>query len=232
MIICLCKTNPLSSFSHFPNNAIVKNSYKKTWVLPILLIGDISTQSPSTRETKHLGQSLGSVALVGLDGLAVDELLVRVGRVDDLLLVRDGQSREAVALAELAAPAGADGVDAAGHAVVRGAAGGLAVDVVRALLHGGAVVAVDAERDMAGGVALVAVAGEVGDGPLRGDGRHELGLEVVDGSGDDGGGSGESAEEEGGELHFDGGVVGFGFWWEVVGSRLMLFDEMMSCDDD
>ena len=53
-----------------------------------------------------------SVLLVRLDDLTAAELLVGVGRVDDLLavVVDNSQSGEALALAELAGPASADGV--------------------------------------------------------------------------------------------------------------------------
>lgn len=62
-----------------------------------------------------LRKVLRSVLLVRLDDLTTAELLVGVGRVDDLLavVVDDRQSGEALALAELAGPASADGVLAA-----------------------------------------------------------------------------------------------------------------------
>lgn len=193
-----------------PNHAqcIKKNSYN-----PILI------------QSTHSRQSLRGIALVGLDSLAAGELLISVSRVDDLLLVGDGESGEAGVGAELAGPARGDGVRAAGDRVVVGAAGGLASDVVGALLDGGAVVAVDAERDVARGVSLVAGAREVGDGPLRGDGSHELRLEVG-GSGDGRGGGGKGAEEESSELHFGDLVVG------CLWVRIDALEGMRSCDDD
>ena len=56
----------------------------------------------------HLWQVLWGVALVWLDDLAADQLLVSVSRVYDLLALDDSQSLEAVALSKLAAPVAAD----------------------------------------------------------------------------------------------------------------------------
>ncbi|KAL5884393.1 hypothetical protein ACKVWC_011561 [Pyricularia oryzae] len=146
-------------------------------------------------------QSLRSVALVGADSLAVDELIVGVGGPHDepLLRVDDGQGSEADL--ELAAPARADLVLAAvnvGDGSARGQrVGGHAV----AARRGGvaARVGVDAELDLALGVGVVAGAGKVGDGPLGHVGDHGLGLA---GRGGDGTGEGGQGEDGGCEEHF------------------------------
>lgn len=164
------------------------------------------------RHRCHLRESSGSVSLVGLDSLAASELLVGVGGPDNLLLaVADNrEGGEAVALAELATPAGGDGEVAAlgGPAVgARGLGGGLgALDDVGAA-GGSAGAGVDLEVPGAGLVGGVTLAVEALEGPLGALGHHGDGLASRGGSREDGGGREDGGEESGGELHV-GGLLG------------------------
>lgn len=90
----------------FPTSTVVVGSLRPSHVCPAGL------------------QLSNSIALVGTNDLATGDLIVSVGRPSDLVVrvVLDGQSSEAVAGAELAAPATGDSEGAA----VRGAAGSLA----------------------------------------------------------------------------------------------------------
>lgn len=104
----------------------------------------------------RLGKSSRGVGLVRLDNLTTSQLLVGVGRVDDLLLATNNrQSGEALVGAELAAPAGGDGESAAlGRATV-GLGSTLALDNVLAS-SGSAAAGVDLEVPGASGVGLIA----------------------------------------------------------------------------
>lgn len=150
------------------------------------------------------GEGSGGVGLIGLDNLGTGELLVGVSGPDDLALALadDGKSGEAVAGAELAAPARGDGEVAAGRGAGRGLLGSLgALDVVAAL-DDLAVAGVDAELPVADGVVGAAVALGVADGPLGSRGHHGDGV-ARGGSGRDAGG-GDDGEDSSGELHIEG----------------------------
>lgn len=148
----------------------------------------------------NLRQVLGSVALVRLDGGAVGQLLVGVGRVEDLLVADNRQGLESVALAELAAPVAADGEGTALDVLVRSAGGWVAVDLVVAGGGLGAVVGVDGEGVVAGAVGadtLEVLHGPGGASCHHGDiGCWSWGSESATSGGQDG-------EESGGELHVD-----------------------------
>lgn len=121
----------------------------------------------------YLGESSGSVALVRLDNIAALNLLVGVGRPDDLagLVVDNGKGGEAIALTELAAPAGGDGVPTAGDRATIGVRGSVALhNVVARGSSAGA--GVDAEVPCAGSVLGVAGALHVLNGPLGTGGHH------------------------------------------------------------
>jgi len=116
------------------------------------------------------------------------------------LIVDNGESGEAGVRAELAAPAGSDGVVTAvgGTAVALG--GSLALDNVGAGL-GGSSADLDAEVPGAGSVVLVADALKVADSPL-GTGSHH-GLAGLSRGGNDGRGGEEGGEEDLSDLHCD-----------------------------
>jgi hypothetical protein len=163
--------------------------------------------SCSRWQSGHLGESLGRVALVGSDDLAAGELGVGVGRVDDelALVVDDGEGGEALAGAELAAPAGGNGVVAALERAAVGGGGVLGLDGVGARdALGGAGAGLDAEEPVALGVGGVAVAAEALDGPLGSGGHHGDGLNLRGGSSEGAGGREDGSDD--GELHVCG-------WW-------------------
>lgn len=149
---------------------------------------------------KHLRESSRSVALVRLDNLATGKLLVGVSGPDDLasVVVDNGEGSEAVALAELAAPAGGDGVSAAVGGTAVGVGGSVSLHDVGAL-SGSTGAGVDAEVPGAGGVFGVADTLGVLDSPLGTGGHH--GLAIGGGSGEGRGGEEAGSEEELGELH-------------------------------
>lgn len=128
-----------------------------------------------------LRESSRSVALVRLDNLATGKLLVGVSRPDDLasLVVDNGEGSEAVALTELTAPAGGDGVSTAVGGTTVGVGGSVALHDVGAL-SGSAGAGVDAEVPGAGGVFGVANTLGVLNSPL-GTGSHH-GLAIGGGS--------------------------------------------------
>lgn len=158
------------------------------------------------RLVSHLRESSGSVALVRLDNLAALNLLVRVGRPDDLasLVVDNRKGGEASTLTELAAPAGGNGVSTAGDraTVGVGGSGGLH-DVVASGSATGA--GVDTEVPGAGSVLGVAGALHVLNGPLGTGGHHG---NAGSRGGHDGGGEEASSEEKLRELH-DCDFVGY-----------------------
>jgi hypothetical protein len=142
-----------------------------------------------------------SVLLVGRNDLATSNLLVGVATPDDELLgvVGNGDGGELVAGAELVAPAGGNGVRAAGgggSGLVLAGAGALD-DVVAG--GGGGGLGVEAEGPVALGVGAVAAALEVLDDPL-GVGSHHG--DIDGGRGSDGAAGGEEGgDEEVGQLH-------------------------------
>jgi hypothetical protein len=150
----------------------------------------------------HLRESSRSVALIRLNNGTAGNLLIGVRRPDDLasIVVDNRQGSEAVTLAELAAPAGGNGVSAAGDGATVGVGG-------RASLHdvgagsGSAGTRVDTEGPGAGGVGVVADTLGVLDGPL-GAGSHH-GLAFGDGGSEGRRGEEAGCEEDVGELHCD-----------------------------
>jgi len=148
----------------------------------------------------------GGVALVGGDHVAGGDLLVGVGRVDDQALgvVDNSKGGELVAGAELVRPARGDGVRAAGSraAVERRGLGSL--DDLGT--GGGGCAVVDAEGPGSDSVVGVEDALEAGDGPC---GLSHHGDCLGPGLGGSGHGAdgGEGREEDGGELHFDYGIM-------------------------
>lgn len=151
----------------------------------------------------HLRETLRGEAEIGLDNSTAGHCLVGVGGVDNLslLVVDDSESGEAIAGAELAAPAGGDGV----HAAVGGAAVCLSsVGLVDNMGAAGDLVnlVVDAEGPGARGVGLVADTLHVLNCPLGAGSHHGLGWGR---SGESGRGRENGSDDGVGELH-DGGV--------------------------
>lgn len=145
----------------------------------------------------------GSVALVGLDDDGTSDLLVGVGGPDDepLLLVNDGEGGEALVLAELVAPAGGDGVGAAGGRAAGSLGGGLGTLLDLELARSdGAGANVNAELPGAEAVVGVAPALSLADGPLGRGGHHGDGVSGSGGGTRDGEGG---SSEDGGELHVE-----------------------------
>lgn len=152
-----------------------------------------------------------------------------------MLVVDDGKGGEAVARAELAAPARGDGVVAKvlGAAVALGGGGapGVPDDKVDGRL--GVDLGVDGKLPVALGVVLVAPAVGALDGPL-GDALGQHGLFGRGGSRSHGGGGEEGGHDGLGELHVGGGgkfasrlckwMDGLG-WDETRVSRWMLRSE-------
>ena len=171
-----------------------------------------------------LGDGDGSVALVGLDGLAALDLLVGVAAPDDepLGVVDDGEDGEALVGAELAAPAGGDGEVAALLGGAVGLRGGAALLGVDGELAPGRLdvlgVGVDVELEDAAGVVALAVALEALDRPLGGVGHHRLGVGLGGAAGGEGGGRGGGGEgEEAGQLHVCGGKKRKLLFWKSGG---------------
>lgn len=156
----------------------------------------------------NLRQSSGRVGLIGLDDLAAIKLLIGVSGPDNLasVVVDNGEGGEAVARAELAAPAGSDGVDTAGGGTTVGFGGLVALNDVCAGL-GGPGANLDTEVPGAGGVGTVADTLEVADGPLGTGGHHVLAS--LGRGGHDRGGGDEGGEEDLSDLHYGGLFV---FW--------------------
>lgn len=150
-----------------------------------------------------LRQSSRSVALVRRDNIPTSKLLISVSGPNNLatLVVDNRESGEAIAGAELATPAGGDGVvTARGWAAV-----GLRGSVGRHDKFAGRGVAgarVDAEGPGTGGIVGGADALHALDGPFGAVGHHG------DGGSEDSGGGAEGGQEELGELHGCGLV-----WW-------------------
>ena len=165
----------------------------------------ISTHAPtqatqSTTVTKLSRQRLWCVALIRAHRHSIHKLLISIGGVDDVGLIRDAQSGEAMVSPELVAPSTADRVGAADLAGVGLRGGGRAVDGVGARGLGPSV---DSEGDVTGTIVGVAGTGEGLDRPFTGRGCHH-GFRRV-GRGREGGRGGE--EERRGELHL--GLIGF-----------------------
>lgn len=142
-------------------------------------------------------QALDS-SVPGADMLAVGDLGVSEGEeADDIVVVALGsKGGEAVAVAELAAPARGDAlVDAAVRGAARGAVGALAVVGVGDKGAAGLVahVVVDGEAPGAAGVVASAGAAGVADGPVG----------VALDSGGRGGGGQDGSNEGLGEEHFE-----------------------------
>lgn len=157
-------------------------------------------QTPSSpSQSFHLWQVLRSVALVWRHNLAADQLFVGISRVDDLLCLDYSQSLETITLAELSAPATADGEGSATDVVVGSASGWIAVDFVGASSLCAAVVGVD--HVVVGAGAASACALEVFDGPCA-VGCHHGDIGCRGGDGERGAGSGQESEDCG-DLHFD-----------------------------
>lgn len=154
----------------------------------------------------HSRQSSGSISLVRLDNLATIELLVGVSGPDDLagLVVDNGEGGEASVGAELAAPAGGDGVVAAVGGTTVSLGGGLGLDDVGAGL-GSSGADLDAEVPGAGSIGGVASALHIADGPLRAGGHH--GLAGLGRGGHDSRGGDEGGEENLSDLHYGGWLV-------------------------
>lgn len=151
----------------------------------------------------HSRESSRGVALVRLDNLTTSNLLIGIGRPDNLAsLVDNREGSETILRAELVAPAGGDGVSTAGDGATVGLGG-------RAPLHNvgaGSDIAgagVNAESPGAGGVFVVADTLGVLEGPLGAVGHHRLSGSVRRGS-EGRGGQEASSKEELGELHDDG----------------------------
>lgn len=156
----------------------------------------------------HSRESSRGVALIRLDNHTASKLLVGIGRPDNLAsLIDNGESSEAILLAELAAPAGGDGIFAAGGGATVGPGGrGTLHDVGAGSGITGA--GVDAKSPGAGGVFGVADTLGVLESPLGGVGHHGLGRGV--GGGSEGrGGKEAGSEEELSELHDNGWNVEF-----------------------
>lgn len=126
----------------------------------------------------HSRESSRGVALVRLDNLTTSNLLIGIGRPDNLAISVDNrEGGETIVRAELAAPAGGDGVFTAGDGATVGLGG-------RAALHdvgagsGIAGAGVDAESPGAGGVFIVADTLSVLEGPLGAIGHHGLSRSV------------------------------------------------------
>ena len=148
----------------------------------------------------HLREVLWCVALIRGDDLAIHELLVGIGRVDDGLAIDNGQGLEAVVGSELAAPVAADGVGPA-LLVVVGDTGRRVTDGGVGAGGCGRGVGVNGEGVLAGGVGGVASADEGLDGPLRsGCGHHGF---LDGGRCGHGRESGHGCDENGLELHCD-----------------------------
>lgn len=169
--------------------------FLKTHTYTIPIYTDIISNNDETKTFFRLHLSDGP-ALVRRDGLATGELGVGVGGPRDLVVgvVGDGERREAVAGAELAAPAGGhgEGAEIRGDGEVSLAGRG-ALDDVLDWRDGRARVRVDPERPRAAGVRLVADALESGDGPV---GNGNWGSK-------DGAGREDGSEGGGAELHGD-----------------------------
>lgn len=167
----------------------------------------------------NLRQVLGSVALVGLNDLAAGQLLVGVGRVEDLLAADNRKSLETRIRTELAAPGASDGEGSALNVLVSGVAGWVAGDLVGASSWGAAVVGVDGEAVVASAVGAGTL--EVLHGPGGAGGHHGLvggswGCESAASGGEDG-------QEGGGELHFDVWVVG------LCGLEMLMLVDIADC---
>lgn len=160
----------------------------------------ISLNSLPSDKSSHLGESSGSVGLVGLDDLSASKLVVGVGGPDNLagVAVDNGQSGEAIARAELAAPAGGDGVVAAGGRATVCLGGVVGLHDIGARSSGGSA-DLDAESPGALGVTGVAGALHVLDGPL-GTVRHH-GLAGSRGSHDGRGGEEGGRKDNLSDLH-------------------------------
>lgn len=148
-------------------------------------------------------------------------MLIGVSGPDNLarLVVDDGEGGEAGVRAELAAPAGGDGVvTAVGGTTVTLGGGGTLNNVGAALSSGSA--DLDAEVPGARGVGVVADALEVADSPLGAGGHH--GLAGLGRSSHDGGSGDEGGKEDLSNLHCGGGLeVGLVEGESGVGGRLV-----------
>lgn len=102
------------------------------------------------------------VALVRADRHAIHELLISIGRVNDVRLIRHGQRGERVVSPELVAPGTADGVGPTNLARIGLSRGRPTIDGVGARRFGPGV---DGEGDVAGLVVGGAGAGKGLDGP-------------------------------------------------------------------
>lgn len=162
---------------------------------------------PRLPDNQCLGKVGRSVLLVGGNDLAGLDLLVGVGGPDNQLLglVDNGQSGEALVGAELAAPAGGDGV---GTALGRATVALRSLGALDGKSAGGRLGAGDASVDTEGPVALgvggVADTLEVLDGPLRDGGHHGDAARGRSRGGEGAVGSEESSDEDVGELHVCG----------------------------
>jgi hypothetical protein len=157
---------------------------------------------------RRLGQRLGSVALVGSNSFAVHELVVgiRGPSLEAAVPINKGPGCEPILGAPLAAPVGAEGVGAAFDIGGGSLASGRPGDGVEALGDRSGL-RVDAERDVARGVILVAGPGERLDRPF-GDIRHrrDSARARVESRGSESrAGAGNKAEEDSVEVHVDDG---------------------------
>lgn len=162
---------------------------------------------PLLNFTTALTELGGGVALVGSNHCAGLDLLVGVGRVNDQTrsVVDNSECGEAVAGAELARPAGGDGVCAACDWATVGLRGWGSLNDLSA--RGGGRSIVDAEGPGGSRVSGVDDTLQAGDGPCCGLGHHGDGLSPgLERSGQGASGE-EGGEEEGGELHFDYGII-------------------------
>lgn len=168
---------------------------------------------PSISTCSLLGKAGRSIGLVGLNDLAISELLVGIGRVDNLLLVVDNaKGGESVAWTELARPARLDRVDTTLDGAAVGLGGTLGFDNVLAG-GGGAVHGVNLEVPGAGGVGLVTDAAEALDGPLRRGSHHGDAIGGANGRSSEGAGREGGGDESERELHGDGWGLVVGGWW-------------------
>jgi hypothetical protein len=156
------------------------------------------------KQQRHLCESSGSVALVGGDHCGINQLGVGVGGPDDEPVdgVDNGEGGEAVARAELVAPAGSD-LEVAAHG--GGGEAGLSCRLAgdgKLARRSSSRVCVDAE--IPGALSGVAVAGALKrlDGPLS-IGHHGLGLSGCWGRGRKSGGDEQSADGGSSELHLE-----------------------------
>lgn len=154
---------------------------------------------PNLHILAHLRQILRRIALIRLDNLPINQLLIRIRRINNRLPLDHRKRLKAVSGPKLSAPVAADCESAALLVVVAGAGGRCAGHSVGAG-GGGSGLGVDAVGVLAGCVGGVAGADEGLEGPLGRRGGHH-GDFGGGGGGHGGEGGGHGGDEEGAELH-------------------------------